>query len=785
MKILIVDGQVFQTEARDRGMGRYSARLVNSIIKQGDYDEVRLVLALTGHTNHLTEQAARRIFPHTKIVYLDLHNNLRGKIRQVQRKNKLVLDAYVDNEFDKDTDVHFLIPSPFQEPVVSIYPDRVKKVVVFYDLIPYLYHMRYEPLMRFSDYLKRFNLLFEADIILAISQSVRDDLMEYLGLLGERIFTIDGAAIRSALNPVRPSGLDLPSRYILMPTSDDPRKNNLRAVVGFEEFRMHQEHDYKLIITSKIHQSERRRLELFSKNIIFTGNMRDEEMDWLYGNCEAVLFVSESEGLGLPILEAVHTGKKVVCSDLNVFKEISRDAFYYCDYEDQRAIAAALIRACQVGITEAQSREYTRILKHYSWKNTGQRAVHAMDGVGRRRYVEKKKIAIFTPRPDGLSAVGKVVAEAHATLSEEFDIDYYAEQGLYNSSTRPNFLQYIAKYFDASQFGVERYSKYEAVFYHIGNSDYHVRSISNALYLPGFTILHDTNIGEAYRIMREQDLISAERYEAEQRLNSLLKTKNSSFLGSLMKTQRGALVHSGYALGAAIASGAQRGRVVKAQLGTNTPDMGRDRDYSGNLVVGLAGILADIKGVNVLVDVAAKEEFRNFRFRLFGYNFTTGDTLTKLTQYENISVSTNLTDFEFQNSLGKLDVFVNYRLKYQGEASLSTIEAMRQGVVVIVRNVGWYAELPDNTVVKINTEADVARVLRELAADPAKLKEISSNAKAYVQTNHTNREYAKAMKRLAAGGGSSGVTRVVSALQSGGVRKPNDLLVVSKRDRKA
>ena len=780
-KTLLIDGQIFQTEARDRGMGRYSARLVNSIVGQKRYDEVRIVFAKNGHTNHLSDQLAKKMFPSTQAVYLELGNTLKGKIDQVKQRNKKELNQYITELIGEGVEIDFLIPSPFQEPVVSVYPDSVKKLIVFYDLIPYLYHKRYEPLMPFENYLKRFDLLFDADMILAISQSVQDDLITYLGLLPERIAVIDGAAIRSDTKPEKPAGIAVPQKYILMPTSDDPRKNNLRAVIGFEEFRSQQTDDYKLIITSKIHQSEQRRLELFSSNILFTGNIKEEYLDWLYAHASAVLFVPESEGLGLPVLEAVHAGKKVVCSDLNVFKEISKTAFYYCDHEDQRSIAGALIKLIQENLA-VPDREYKRILNHYSWDKTGERAVKAIHSCDIRKNVKKRKIAILAPRPDGLSAVGKVVAEGHAALSEVFDIDYYAEKGMYLGSTRPNFLQYVAKYHTIDAFSVEQYSKYDAVFYHIGNSDYHVKSIANELYLPGYVILHDTNITEAYRIMFENNMISASRYEIEQALDQLLKVKNSSALGSVVYSQNALIGHSKYALKAAKVNSVNKEDVfIQAELPTNAPLMSRERKYEYP-VVGLAGILAGIKGVRVIEGLAGIEELKKVKFKLFGYDFTGDDTVDRLSNYENISVSTNLTDFDFQNNLSKLDIFVNYRLKYQGETSLSTLEAMRYGVVVIVRNVGWYAELPDSAVVKADSEEDVKKVLLELINNPEKLRQISKNAIEYVQKTHTHKSYADVMKKIVEENIASQINNKLTAeIKSGRIRNAKDMLSLFKK----
>ncbi|MBP6037966.1 MAG: glycosyltransferase [Candidatus Saccharimonas sp.] len=748
-KRLIIDGQIFQTDARDRGMGRYSSRLISAIIDQKRYLHIEIILTKNRHANPLTKEFAANMLAGASLVYLDLVDTSRTKIENAEEHNKKEIERHIEHSRYEKSKIDFLIPSPFQEPVASVYPDGVKKIVVFYDLIPYLYHFRYELVMQFVSYLKRFHLLFDADVILAISQSVKDDLMVYLGLPESRIVTIDGAPIKSQADPEKPAGIDVPTRYVLMPTSDDPRKNNLRAVLGFEEFRAARELDYKLVITSKIHHTEQDRLRIFSKNLVFTGNVSEHELDWLYGNCDAVLFVPESEGLGLPILEGVLANKRIVCSTLNVFKEISADGFYFCDHEDQHSIALALTRALSSGATSISKKAYEDILKHYSWEATGLRTVEGIENIVHREASrEKPRLAVITPTPSGLSAVGKVVAENHASLSEIYDVDYYAEDGQHGHATRPNFLPYVAKnYFPAAMFSVEMYNNYDAVVYHIGNSDYHLESITTSLYLPGYVILHDTNIGEAYRILCEQDTISTERFELEKAIDTKRKIVRSSFISSVCSRQLGVITHSRYAAGAVEeANGGSGLPVTIAQLPTNTPTTMLERNYSSP-VVGLAGIIADIKGIGVIESIAENPKFDNVKIKLFGYNFASEDTIQRLREYHNVTVSTNLTDFDFTNSISKLDVFMNYRMEYQGETSLSTLEAMRQGVVVIVRDIGWYAELPDDVVVKVSSPENAIEKLSWLLNHPEEMKRYSNNAREYTKTQHASSSYAYSIRQ--------------------------------------
>lgn len=744
-KNLIIDCQVFQTFARHRGMGRYSEYLLNSIVKQSVYEKVIVVLS-KNNKGGLSYEDETALFGELEVAHLDLVDSSHNELAMAEAYNLQTLNAYIKDKKYKKDETDYLLLAPFQEPLVSMFPENVNKFLIFYDLIPYLYHEQYVHKMPFEKYLRHYKLLFQADKLLAISESVKSDLCLYLGVNPSRVEAIHGAAIRSVLPPRKPTSFTLPSKFVLLPTGDDPRKNNPKAVAGFELFNARNNNAYKLVITSDIHFSEKANLQKISNNIIFTGNLHESELDWLYDESSVVLFVSDSEGLGLPILEAVGSNSRVVCSPLDVFREISTDALYYCDQKDEASIAEALGRAVKTNLTKNQQEEYKRIVQYYSWEETAKRATAAMQNTITRKKFKKKKVAVFTPRPDGISAIGKVVAETHPAMIEYFDVDYFYEDGINDVSIRPNYLQYIANYYPAENFSVSSYADYDAVFYHIGNSDYHLRSIANGLYLPGYAIIHDTNISDAYRVMAEKDVISRERADLEARITKIGNFNFSNNLASLLNNQIGVVTHSDFAL-SAVREITKSVYACKANLPTKTPTLQIVRDYK-KLSLGLAGIIADIKGTEVIEGLIKNPKNDKHDFLLFGYSYSADSTMKRLKSYANVKVETNVTDFDFVNKIRQLDIFINYRMKYQGETSLSTLEAMRQGVVVVVRNIGWYSELPDDAVVKVNSIEEVAEKVEDLVSNPEKIKEIAARAITYIEECHSHDGYVGGLAQL-------------------------------------
>lgn len=67
----------------------------------------------------------------------------------------------------------------------------------------------------------------------------------------------------------------------------------------------------------------------------------DKELSALYANCTAVLFATEAEGFGLPVIEASLHNKPLILRDLPIFKEIAKEsAFYFSGFEAENLSCA-------------------------------------------------------------------------------------------------------------------------------------------------------------------------------------------------------------------------------------------------------------------------------------------------------------------------------------------------------------------------------------------------------------------------------------------------------------
>ena len=116
---------------------------------------------------------------------------------------------------------------------------------------------------------------------------------------------VDKSVLRKKLN------LPADKKLVLSVSTLDPRKN-LKAV---EETMSILGSDFRLVRIGKpLNQS-------------FTFQKIDDlTVNELYNVCDVLLFPSIDEGFGYPIAEAFTTGLPVVCSDIEVFREIAEGA---------------------------------------------------------------------------------------------------------------------------------------------------------------------------------------------------------------------------------------------------------------------------------------------------------------------------------------------------------------------------------------------------------------------------------------------------------------------------
>ncbi len=119
--------------------------------------------------------------------------------------------------------------------------------------------------------------------------------------------------------------------YFLFVGTLHPRKNIVRLLQAFAQFKSTTSHPHKLVIVGKTiyggeeiqHTVEQ---SAYKTDIIFTGRLDDDTVSKLYAAAFALVFVPHFEGFGIPILEAMKSGTPVITSNTTSMPEVAGDA---------------------------------------------------------------------------------------------------------------------------------------------------------------------------------------------------------------------------------------------------------------------------------------------------------------------------------------------------------------------------------------------------------------------------------------------------------------------------
>jgi len=199
-----------------------------------------------------------------------------------------------------------------------------------------------------------------ADMIVSISRSCKNDLVELLGVPAEKVRIVYGGVFLdefdSLLDESVLSGLlgrfGIPRRYFIHLGTLEPRKNLPRLIRAYARLRATVRDAPALVLAgglgwmyddifATIDQLKLR------ERVIHTGYLTRTEAVTLLRGAYACVYPSLYEGFGLPVLEALAARVPVLTSNVSSMPEITGDTAILVEPEDTDAIEAGLIDLCR------------------------------------------------------------------------------------------------------------------------------------------------------------------------------------------------------------------------------------------------------------------------------------------------------------------------------------------------------------------------------------------------------------------------------------------------------
>jgi glycosyltransferase involved in cell wall biosynthesis len=213
----------------------------------------------------------------------------------------------------------------------------VKTVVTIHDLI----FMRYPNLYSYFDrkihYYKFKYAANKADLVIAISEQTKTDIVTYLKINPDKIKVIyQGCAtvfkedIPSEFIELTREKYQLPPNFILNVGTIEKRKNVLSVIKAIKEI------DTQLVIIGKktayFSEINTYILENNLQNIvIFLENVELKELASIYRMATVFIYPSVFEGFGIPIIEALYSKTPVITSKGGCFSEAGGENSIYID----------------------------------------------------------------------------------------------------------------------------------------------------------------------------------------------------------------------------------------------------------------------------------------------------------------------------------------------------------------------------------------------------------------------------------------------------------------------
>jgi glycosyltransferase involved in cell wall biosynthesis len=225
----------------------------------------------------------------------------------------------------------------------------IKTVVTIHDLI----FMRYPELYTFFDrkihYFKFKYAANKADLVIAISEQTKQDIVSYLKINPDKIKVIyQGCApvfkeeIEVELIENVRNKYNLPEKFILNVGTIEKRKNILSVIKAIKNI------DIKLVVIGKktdyFDEIKRYILEnAIDDKIIFLENVALTELAAIYKMAYIFIYPSIFEGFGIPIIEALYSKTPVITSKGGCFKEAGGENSIYVNPFDIEDIRISII----------------------------------------------------------------------------------------------------------------------------------------------------------------------------------------------------------------------------------------------------------------------------------------------------------------------------------------------------------------------------------------------------------------------------------------------------------
>jgi len=214
-----------------------------------------------------------------------------------------------------------------------------------------------------------------AKVIFSVSESTRKSLLRNSFVITEGVDEKIFYKIKE--DDLRKLKLQhgLPEKFLLSVGRIEERKNifnNIKAFSKISKFYPNLKYCFigNFEIEDKLIYSFINSLDINPDQIIFKNYVDDEVLNLYLNSCEFLIFTSQDEGFGLPVLEAYSIGKWVVLSEIQQLAEFVLSAKQVVPHNNPQEIASTIVYFLTNKLKLKKEFNPSDLLKKFSWKNS-------------------------------------------------------------------------------------------------------------------------------------------------------------------------------------------------------------------------------------------------------------------------------------------------------------------------------------------------------------------------------------------------------------------------------
>jgi glycosyltransferase involved in cell wall biosynthesis len=547
---ILVDLQGAQGATRFRGIGRYSLSLAQAIVRnRGEHEVIIALNGLFPDSIEPVRAAFEGLLPqdNIRVWYAPSPGNRAESAHNWRVKTaELVREAFFARLRPDVIYVTSLFEGFTDDSITSIgqFAPAIPVAVTLYDLIPLVNRTQYlnNPVF-VSWYEDKINQLERADLLLAISESSRQEGITHLGFHPDRVINVGTAADpqfncadtgATTETEVR-ERYGLTRQFVMYTGAIDHRKNIEGLIRAYALLPQSLRESHQLAIVCSVQTESRRRLEALARqrglaadDMVLTGFVPDEDLISLYRLCRVFVFPSWHEGFGLPALEAMACGAPVIAANTSSLPEVigREDALF--DPFDDKAIAGKITQVLtDEAFRSGLIRHGIKQAEKFSWDVCAKSAITAFEQLHAARTKSLEQLHAARTKSLGQlhAARTKSLGQLHAARTQSLQdfVPPHRPKLAYVSPLPPErsgiaddsagLLPELARYYEIDvivlqddmadpwikenypvrnvEWLVSHADHYDRVLYHFGNSPSHQHLFDLLAHIPGVVVLHD------------------------------------------------------------------------------------------------------------------------------------------------------------------------------------------------------------------------------------------------------------------------------------------------------